>query len=233
MDTESLMLTLCEFLDLSKNLPLKDILYAAFKQAIILGNIPAGTPINEKQLAQSLHISRTPIRAALDQLTVEQLVDRKPGAGVIVRGISQRDANEVYEIRSVLESLATIKAAQNMSDDDFNELRDLLETGQRYNADDDVDAVIQNMNDFNQFIYSHAKSPRLHGIIESLTVYSRFFRDVAIRPAERRNIALEEHWGIYLAMRFGTEKKIDQTVRAHLKNSYSFVISEMRDRGIA
>ena len=123
MDTDSLMLTLCEFLDLSKNAPLKDVLLAAFRQAIALGRVPAGTAINEKQLAAALHISRTPIRAALDQLADERLVERKPGSGVIVRGITRRDADEVFEIRSVLEVLATTKAARNMSEEEFEELR--------------------------------------------------------------------------------------------------------------
>ena len=232
MDTESLMLTLCEFLDLSKNAPLKDVLFAAFKQAITLGRIPADTTINEKQLAQSLHISRTPIRAALDQLAAERLVERKAGSGVIVRGISKRDAEEVFEIRVVLETLATTKAARNMTEEDFEELRALLEEGQRLNAADDVTGVVQNWDDFNRFVFSKANSPRLQSIIEPLQAYTRYFRNVSARPEDRRNQALEEHWGIYLAMRFGPEKKIEQVVRAHLKNSYSLVNEEMTTVGV-
>lgn len=232
MDTESLMLTLCEFLDLSKNAPLKDALFAAFKQAITLGRIPADTTINEKQLAQSLHISRTPIRAALDQLAAERLVERKAGSGVIVRGISKRDAEEVFEIRVVLETLATTKAAHNMTEEDFEELRALLEEGQRLNAADDVTGVVQNWDDFNRFVFSKANSPRLQSIIEPLQAYTRYFRNVSARPEDRRNQALEEHWGIYLAMRFGPEKKIEQVVRAHLKNSYSLVNEEMTSVGV-
>lgn len=232
MDTESLMLTLCEFLDLSKNAPLKDVLFAAFKQAITLGRIPADTTINEKQLAQSLHISRTPIRAALDQLAAERLVERKAGSGVIVRGISKRDAEEVFEIRVVLETLATTKAARNMTEEDFEELRALLEEGQRLNAADDVNGVVQNWDDFNRFVFSKANSPRLQSIIEPLQAYTRYFRNVSARPEDRRNQALEEHWGIYLAMRFGPEKKIEQVVRAHLKNSYSLVNEEMTTVGV-
>lgn len=232
MDTESLMLTLCEFLDLSKNAPLKDVLYTAFKQAISLGRIPAGTSINEKQLAQSLHISRTPIRAALDALATDRLVERKAGSGVIVRGISMRDAEEVFEIRVVLEVLATAKAARNMTDEDFDDLRALLEEGERKNAVGDADGVIQNWDDFNRFIFTKANSPRLQSIIEPLQAYTRYFRNVSARPEQRRNQALEEHWGIYLAMRFGPEKKIEQVVRAHLSNSYSLVSGEMNERGI-
>lgn len=233
MDTEALMLALCEFMDLSKNIPLKEALYTAFKQAITLGRIPAGTQVNEKQLAQTFHISRTPIRSALDQLAGERLVERRPGSGgCVVRGISVRDADEVFEIRTILEVLATKKAARNMTDKDYDELRDLIEYGHRCNAEDDVEGVIKNMNDFNQFIFNKANSPRLQSIIEPLQAYARYFRDLSIRPEVRRETALEEHWGIYLAMRFGPERKIEQVVKAHLKNSYSFVRNEMTSRDI-
>ena len=232
MDTEHLMLTLCEFLDLSKNVPIKDVLYDAFRQAITLGRVPAGTAINEKQLAQALHISRTPIRAALDQLASDRLVDRKPGSGVTVRGISKHDAEEVYDIRVVLEVLATTKAARNMNDDDFEALRQLLEEGQRMNAANDVDGVVRNWDEFNQFIFKMADSPRLQSIIEPLQAYTRYFRNVSARPEIRRNEAMEEHWGIYLAMRFGPEKKIEQVVRTHLRNSYGLISAEMADCGI-
>lgn len=232
MDTEEVMLTLCDFLDMTKNVPLKDVIFSAFKEAITLGRIPAGTPINEKQLASALHISRTPIRAALDQLAAENLVERNHGSGVSVRGISKRDADDVFEIRSVLEVLATIKAAHNMTETDFEDLRALLEHGQRCNANGDVDAVIQNMDDFNTFIFTKANSPRLQSIIVPLQAYSSYFRNVSITPEARRNKALEEHWGIYLAMRFGPDKKIEQVVREHLANSYGFVSSEMSDCGI-
>ena len=149
-----------------------------------------------------------------------------------VRGISKHDAEEVYEIRVVLEVLATTKAARNMNDDDFEALRQLLEEGQRMNAANDVDGVVRNWDEFNQFIFKMADSPRLQSIIEPLQAYTRYFRNVSARPEIRRNEAMEEHWGIYLAMRFGPEKKIEQVVRTHLRNSYGLISAEMADCGI-
>ena len=141
-------------------------------------------------------------------------------------------AEEVYEIRVVLEVLATTKAAHNMTDEDFEEMRQLLEEGQRLNAANDVDGVVNNWDEFNQFIFAKANSPRLQSIIEPLQAYTRYFRNVSAKPELRRNQALEEHWGIYLAMRFGPEKKIEQVVRAHLNNSYNLVNGEMTTFGI-
>lgn len=232
MNTEGLMLTLCEFLDMTRNAPLKDVLYDGFRQAITRGRIPAGTVINEKQLSQALHISRTPIRSALDQLAAERLVERKTGSGVTVLGVSVHDAEETFEIRVVLETLTTVKAARNMSEQDFEEMRLLLEEGQRLNASGDVQGVLKNWNDFNDFIYKKANSPRLQSILEPLQAYTRYFRNVSAQPDQRRSDALDEHWDIYLAMRFGPEQKIEQVVRQHLANSYTVVSKEMSNRGI-
>ena len=232
MNTDELMLTLCEFLDMTRNAPLKDVVYDAFRQAITSGRIPAGTIINEKQLSQALHISRTPIRSALDQLATEQLVERKTGSGITVLGVSVHDAEETFEIRVVLETLAATKAARNMTEADFEEMRLLLEDGQRLNTAGDIQGVLKNWNDFNALIYKKAHSPRLQSILEPLQAYTRYFRNVSAKPDLRRSKALDEHWGIYLAMRFGPEEKIEQVVREHLANSYTVVSKEMSNRGI-
>ncbi len=63
------------------------------KKTIILGDIPAGGRINEKEISEKLNISRTPIRHALEKLEEEKLVERKHGSGVIVQGISLKDAH--------------------------------------------------------------------------------------------------------------------------------------------
>lgn len=232
MDNDALMLTLCEHLDLSKNAPLKDVMYDAFRHAIASGKIPAETIINEKQLAQALHISRTPIRTALDALASERLVERRAGVGVVVLGIRMSDAEDTFEIRTVLECLATVKAARNMTEQDFEDLRILLEEGQRLNAEGSIEGVLMNWNDFNRFIFNMADSPRLQSILEPLQAYTRFFRNVSAQPEARRDKACDEHWGIYLAMRFGPEKRIETLVREHLSNSYAVVREEMARRGI-
>ena len=84
-------------LDITQNKPLKISLYEAFRKTIILGEIPAGTRINEKEFSTELNISRTPIRYALNELTKEHLVEHIPKIGVIVKGISIKDAHEIYE----------------------------------------------------------------------------------------------------------------------------------------
>ena len=65
-------------------------MYEAFRKTIILGQIPAGSRINEKEFSDTLNISRTPIRYALRQLVEEQLVEHVPKIGIVVKGISKK-----------------------------------------------------------------------------------------------------------------------------------------------
>ena len=152
-------------LDLSQNQPLKISIYEAFRKSIILGQIPAGERINEKEFSETLNISRTPIRYALHQLVEEQLVEHVPRVGIVVKGISIKDAHEIYDIRKSLDTLATIKAMQLMTPNDFDDLRALLEEGDRLNQEDRVDDVLQNFSDFNSFIYEKSQMKRLKTIL--------------------------------------------------------------------
>ena len=84
-------------LDLTSSKPLKICTYEAFKKTIILGDIPAGERINEKEFSEQLNISRTPIRFALQELVKEQLVEHIPMVGIVVKGISMKDAYEIVK----------------------------------------------------------------------------------------------------------------------------------------
>lgn len=233
MDTDQVNGIIQENLSLDRNEPLKDILYDCFRQTIVLGKLPAGTQINEERLSKALHISRTPIRIALNRLGDDLLVERVPGSGVLVRGISLRDAEEIHDIRQALERLAFVKAAHNMGEADFEQMRLLLETGEKANAEGDVDAVVKNFGDFNDLVFHYAGMVRLRDIVNQISVYLRYFRDTSIRSSERRDIALKEHWNIYLAMRFGTDEKIADEVETHLTNNFRFVAKVMRGLGIS
>ena len=233
MDTDHVNAIIQEGLDLDRNEPLKDVLYDCFRQTIVLGKLPAGTQINEERLSKALHISRTPIRISLDRLQEDKLVERVPGSGVIVRGISLRDAEEIHEIRRALEMLAFVRAAHNMGDAEFEEMRLLLEHGEQMNAAGDIDGVVQNFGDFNDMVFANAAMARLRDIVAQMDVYLRFFRDTSIRQSDRRDIALKEHWNIYLAMRFGTDEKIADEVSKHLNNNFRFVSKVMKGLGIA
>lgn len=214
-------------LDLSLNEPLKELVYKAFRKTIILGEIPAGQRINEKEFSEKMNISRTPIRYALQKLLEEGLVDHVRGVGNIVRGISLSDANEIYAIRKSLDVLATTTAMKEMSSEDFDELKMLLAETERLNEENEIDEVLQNFSDFNEFIYEKSKMLRLKSIVMKLREYLVYFRDISIRSKDRRDKALNEHWLIYKCMLNQEEEQLKLLITEHLDYSQTFILKEM------
>ena len=214
-------------LDITQNKPLKISLYEAFRKTIILGQIPAGTRINEKEFSTALNISRTPIRYALTELTKELLVEHIPKIGIIVKGISIKDALEIYDIRKSLDTLATIKAMTLMTPEDFQELQAILEECERLNQANLVDDVLANFTKFNDFIYAKSQMTRLRDIVSELRTYVIYFRDLSIRSSQRRSAALEEHWLIYRGMCNHDIDQITLITHEHLDRSLRFILKQM------
>lgn len=219
-------------LDISQNVPLKTSVYEAFKKTIVLGDIPAGQRINEKEFSDVLNISRTPIRFALKELEKEKLVAHLPRIGVVVKGISQKDAVEIFEIRKSLDTLASIQAMEKMTDEDFHEMDLLLQRGEEDSRNDRIDDVLQNFTDFNAFIYQKSQMVRLTAIVTQLQAYLFYFRDISIRSSKRRQIALDEHRLIYRGMKNKNIEQITLITHEHLDRSLIFILSEMERRQI-
>lgn len=78
----------------------------AIKTAILSGELPPGAQLNEAALAERLEVSRGPVREALRQLGTEGLVRTFPYRGSFVPELTLRDVEEIYSMRTVLESFA-------------------------------------------------------------------------------------------------------------------------------
>lgn len=229
---ETIIKVVQENLNINQNQTLKSSLHEALKKTIVLGDISAGTRINEKELSEALNISRTPIRHALEKLEDEQLVIRKRGSGVIVTGITLSDAIEIFDIRKALDTLATIKAAKNMSVNDFKDLEGLLLDANYLYENNLTEDLLKNFRDFNQFIYNKCEMPRLTAIILNLKEYTDYFRIISIYSDERSGPALKGHWEIFYSMKNKDWNHLKEIVHNHLDESIEFILKEMEDREI-
>jgi DNA-binding GntR family transcriptional regulator len=80
------------------------------RDAIVSGSLELGQPLSERQLAEMLEVSKTPVREALAQLRLEGLVLILPQRGASVFTLSQQEVVEICELRQALEASA-LKAA--------------------------------------------------------------------------------------------------------------------------
>jgi DNA-binding GntR family transcriptional regulator len=98
------------------------------RSQIIFGHLPPGTPLVERELAETLQISRIPVRDALQELEKEGLVVSTATNRRSVIRLTERDIRELYEVRLRLEDLAVEQAARNTSPTYQEQLRAALAT---------------------------------------------------------------------------------------------------------
>lgn len=99
----------------------------ALHRAIWSGQLAPGTRLVERELADTLGVSRAPLREALRLLERDGLVEMAPRRGVWVRVLSPVDVRELYELRAALEGLAVELVVERATDAQLDELHQLLD----------------------------------------------------------------------------------------------------------
>ena len=220
---------LLETTDLTQDKPIKDIFYESLRKAVISGAIPVGTRINQKFLSDFLNISRTPIRIAIEQLKKEDLLEEIPNYGIVVKKITARDVEEIFQIRIALETLATINAMDVMQDDEFEEIDQLLRDTMIANENGEVEKVIKQFGEYNRLLFKYARMPRLEMIIGQIKEYLVRFRDVSLYGEPRRSRALFEHILIFHCIKTKEKKIIEMVVKEHLDFSKQFILRQIAE----
>ncbi|WP_353228631.1 GntR family transcriptional regulator [Novosphingobium sp.] len=100
-----------------------DRAYAAIRNMILAGELPAGTQLGEEALAEKCGVSRTPVREALRRLETELLVVRTDTQRSFVAEWSIDDVRDAFDLRAMLEGYAARRAAQRMTTDSLARLR--------------------------------------------------------------------------------------------------------------
>lgn len=90
------------------------------RRAILRGDLREGTRLQQNALAKQLQVSTTPVRETLGRLAGDGLVRIDPHRGVLVRGLDDDELEEIYQLRQILEPIATRKA-ERITDKELDE----------------------------------------------------------------------------------------------------------------
>lgn len=93
------------------------------RRMLVEGRIPAGAKLNERELAETLRVSRTPLREAIKILASEGLVELVPNRGATAVSLNEADARHTFEVMAGLEAQSGELAAQRITGAELDELR--------------------------------------------------------------------------------------------------------------
>jgi DNA-binding GntR family transcriptional regulator len=200
--------------------------YENLKQAIVQGDLSPKSRIIESRLAESLGISRTPVREAIHKLEREGLLRRGSTGGFFVTGLNRRDIEETFGIRSVLESYAAKLAAMKHNPREL----DLLEEKIRdYQAalDRGRTEILPEINTaFHDHLYTLSHSPRLIRMINELHDHIYRFRKVLLQSEELARTSNRDHRDMIRAIRKGDAEGVEKLVKEHILRGREVVLHE-------
>lgn len=123
-------------MDGSRRQSLRDRAYHSIRTAILDGHLMPGSAISEAERAETLGVSRTPIREALQMLAQEGLVEIFPKRGTLVARLSARDVRESFELREAIETAAARLAARRRTASELESMRSALAGASGPDADE-------------------------------------------------------------------------------------------------
>jgi DNA-binding GntR family transcriptional regulator len=187
--------------------------------AIIKGDLPPETKLDEVSLAKSFGTSRGPVREAINRLEGKKLVERVPHVGARVATFSPGDLREILYVREALEGMACRLATQRMSEKQIDDLEALLEGHATQNALKAGENYFQRPGDydFHYRIISASENQKLFQmLIDDLYHLMRMYRYRSSSRKGRAHEALREHRAIVDAMRQRDAERADLLMRQHI-----------------
>ena len=188
----------------------------SIRTAIIKGKFRPGEKISEGELADSMGISRTPLREAFRKLENEGFIEIIPRKGAVVTEINPDEAFQLYEIKSTLEGLAARLAASRMTGKDIEKLEKINAELENLQVADDLDGFYKTHCRFHDVFVKLCGNNRLIQMISNLNDHFKRFGVVSLTFPGQFGEAARQHVEIIDAFRSGDEKNIEAKVRENV-----------------
>ena len=199
------------------------------KNAIIKGDMLPGGRLIESRLAETLGISRTPVREAIHKLEREGYLRKLPRGGFSVLGLSRDDVEETFGIRRVLESYAARLAAEKHKNSDLKPLEKKIKLYQKHLDRKDLEALPDINTEFHDLLYALSRSPKLITMINNLRDQIYRFRQLILKDEKLARMSNEDHKDMLERIRQRDARGVERLVREHLVRGQKAVL-ESYDR---
>jgi DNA-binding GntR family transcriptional regulator len=211
---------------LDTNISLRDKAYAALKQAITNADIyahPEEIRLDERQLSESLGVSRTPIREAMTLLEREGFLRTVPRRGVFIVRKTKKQIVEMIEMWAALESMAARLATLNASDGDIASLRHLFDEFVNSTPAEHIHEYSEANIAFHQAIIRLSGSHLMGQTIDNLFIHVRAIRRLTISQSDRATRSIQDHMRIIEALEKRDTELAERLVRQHSLDLATYV----------
>lgn len=201
---------------------LTSVAYDVIKSSIINNEIKSGERLSETIIAQTLGMSRTPIREAIKILESEDLLEVHNGVGIFVKQVTIKNIYELFEVRAALECTALRSALENVTTDEIKyieekwmSLKARTDLGEKIHLDEIAHWDIE----LHSLIINKCNNDYLINIMTGIKLKIFRFQRMSAKSLGDENDTINQHLEILKLMKERDIDKLSQVLRIHIKKA--------------
>ena len=210
-------------LNMDAYLPLRDVVFHTLREAILKGELKPGERLMELQLAAKLGVSRTPIREAIRMLEQEGLAVTIPRKGAEVARMTEKDMQDVLQVREALDELAASSACELITEEEMEQLEQAATEFESATGTKDIKRIADTDMVFHDIIYRATRNPKLVNILNNLREQMYRYRVEYLKDESNYPVLLNEHREILTGFREKNMEIVTDSMRKHVENQATAV----------
>ena len=207
---------------------LHDQVVQRLRTLLVEGRIAPGAKLNERELCEALHVSRTPLREAIKRLASEGLVDLLPNRGAVAVRLDEADVEHAFEVLAELEGLSGERAAARASDAEIAEIQALHYEMRACHARQDLSGYYRVNAAIHAAINRAARNPVLTQTYQHLNARVQSLRFRTNQDSVKWQHAVHEHETMVQALLDRDGATLRRVLVQHLHHKRDAVLQLMR-----
>ena len=202
-----------------------EIIYKKLLDDILKGGFYQGQRLIEKELIDRYKISKTPLREALTRLERVGLVQRNINRGFLVKRILRKDAEEIYELREIIDGFSVRKITENITEEKIQKIEKIIHDMELCIRDKKTDKYIKDDKYFHTVLNKLSGNKRLIEIMQNLNYQISILLKTSIKLPERGiNASFSEHKMIFKAILNKNSIKAEDVAKKHIRKTKKAVL---------
>lgn len=201
--------------------------YAIIRHAIRNLILPPGRTVLEREVAEILNMSRTPVREALVRLENDEALQLIPRRGFYVEPIEKNDLSDIYQLSATLDGLAIELAAVHIDEEAINKLEDLVDKQQNALNQKEFAEWAKLDDEFHSEIIECSTNQSLNKVIGiySDKLYKARLYTINHRPPP--DMSIVEHRAIIACLRAQEAKAAKVLMESHRKRAQNEILNAL------
>lgn len=201
--------------------------YDHLLHAVINGDLPSGTQLDERTLSKEIGVSRTPLRGAISQLVREGLVEYYPYRGNFVKSWTRKEIEDLFEVRLALEALAVRLAVPKLSNEDIDQIRAILIEVESALQAGDLEGYGEADARFHRFISQKTTNDTLINMLDRMSLQLKVIRTLANQDPDVVERTLHERPRILAALEARDADAAARLMEEHIDGVRRAVIDQL------